>query len=237
MTELALDAPQVVDLITAMAEGDVDAVRAAVAAHPAVATARLIDDTTGREALHLLYGFDGRAIPNSAEIARVLIDAGADVDARFAGPHTETALHWAASCDDLAAMDVLLDAGADIEADGAVIGGGPPLWDAAAFGKWDAARKLVERGATTVFWVESALGLTDAVRGRLDADPPPSSGEITNALWAAAHGGRLDVAQLLVEHGADPSWVGHDGLTAAECAAREGHDDVVEWLRTLDADT
>ena len=41
----------------------------------------------------------------------------------------------------------LLDAGANIEARGGVIGGGTPLDDAWAFGQWNAARRLVERGA------------------------------------------------------------------------------------------
>ena len=61
--------------------------------------------------------------------------------------HTETPLHWAASCDDVDVMEVLLDHGADIEAEGACIGGGTPLADAVAFGQWRAARRLIERGA------------------------------------------------------------------------------------------
>ena len=69
------------------------------------------------------------------------------MDARFRGPHEETPLHWAASSDDVAVLDALLDAGADIEAPGGVIGGGPPLADARAFGQWKAAHRLVERGA------------------------------------------------------------------------------------------
>ena len=76
-----------------------------------------------------------------------LVAAGADVDAPFNGPHAETPLHWAASSDDVAALDALLDAGADIEARRRVIGGGTPLADAAAFGAVGAARRLVERGA------------------------------------------------------------------------------------------
>ncbi len=231
MTRMRLDAPEVVDVIMAMATGDVAAVRAATREHPDVVTARLVDDTTEREILHLLYGFDGRSIDNAAALASALLDAGANVDARFAGPHTETALHWAASCDDVATIDVLLDAGADIEAEGAVIGGGPPLNDAAAFGQWAAARRLVERGAVTVLWQEAALGMIDAVRARLTVAERPSADTLANALWSAAHGGHLAVAQLLVEHGADPSWVGHDGLTAAEAATQRRRRGRRGWLR------
>ena len=97
--------------------------------------------------------------------------AGADVNARFTGPHTETPLHWAASSDDIEALDALLDAGADIEADGAVIAGGTPMADAVAFGQWKAARRLLERGARTNLWQAAALGLADRVRDELARDP------------------------------------------------------------------
>ena len=57
--------------------------------------------------------------PNRLELIRALVEAGADVNARFeGGPHTETPLHWAASSDDVEAIDLLLDLGADIEARG-----------------------------------------------------------------------------------------------------------------------
>src|SRR4029453_14620054 len=85
--------------------------------------------------------------PNGAASVAVLIDAGADVNARFTGPHTETPLHWAASSDDIEVLDTLLDRGADIEAPGSVIAGGTPLADAVAFGQWKAANRLVARGA------------------------------------------------------------------------------------------
>lgn len=63
-----------------------------------------------------------------------------------------TPLHWAESSDDVAVLDALLDAGADIEGAGAVIGDGTPLADAVAFGQWNAARRLIERGAQTTLW-------------------------------------------------------------------------------------
>jgi ankyrin repeat protein len=44
----------------------------------------------------------------------VLVEFGAEVNARFTGSNTETPLHWAASSDDIEVLDALLDAGADI---------------------------------------------------------------------------------------------------------------------------
>jgi hypothetical protein len=101
--------------------------------------------------------------------------SGADVDTRFTGPHTETPLHWAASSDDVEAIDALLDAGADLEAGGAVIAGGTPIADAVAFGQWAAARRLLERGARTTLWQAAALGLADRVRDELAQSPPPAA--------------------------------------------------------------
>ena len=113
-------------------------------------------------------------MPEAAAKVAALVAAGADVNARFTGPHGETPLHWAASSDDIDALDALLDAGADIEADGAVIAGGTPIADAVAFGQWNAARRLLERGARTNLWQAAALGLLDRVqrRARPDAARP-----------------------------------------------------------------
>jgi ankyrin repeat protein len=158
------------------------------------------------------------------------VAAGADVNARFTGPHSETPLHWAASSDDIEALDALLDAGADIEAGGAVIGGGTPMADAVAFGQWKAARRLLERGARTNLWQAAALGLADRVGDELAATPPPAREDLDNALWCAAHGGQRETAELLLQRGADPTWVGHDQLTAPQAAERSEAHELAAWL-------
>ena len=61
--------------------------------------------------------------------------------------------------------------------------------------------------------------------------PPPAREELDNALWCAAHGGQRDTAELLLDRGADPAWVGHDGLTAAAAAERSGAHELAAWLR------
>ena len=198
--------------------------------HPTLAWARLGDERgQSRTLLHVVTDWPGHAPEAGAKI-RVLAAAGADIDARFTGPHTETALHWAASSDDVEALDALLDAGADIETDGAVIGGGTPIADAVAFGQWDAARRLLERGARTNLWQAAALGLADRVRDEL-AHSTPAQQDLDNALWCAAHGGQRDTAELLLDRGADPEWVGHDQLDAAAAAERSGARELAAWLR------
>jgi uncharacterized protein len=231
---LAADAPPARRLAEAIRAADAAPLRQLLRDHPEVATARVRHprQAESRSALHLVTDWPGH-VPRADEKIAALVAAGADVDARFSGGHSETPLHWAASSDDVAALDALLDAGADIEAPGAVIGGGTPMADAVAFGQWAAARRLLERGARTTLWQAAALGLTDRVRDELATGPPPQA-DLDNALWCAAHGGRPDTAELLLAHGADPSWVGHDDLTAADAAERGGAAALAARLRGRD---
>jgi uncharacterized protein len=181
-----------------------------------------------------------------------LAGAGADVNARFYGPHKETALHWAASSNDVAALDALLDVGADIEAPGAVLGGGPPLADALGYKQWDAAFRLVKRGAKTTLVDAATLGLIDRVTEHLErngmsdleasagASPGVSAGvsaevspeAITRAFWGACHGGREDCARVLLESGANLNWVPPwEQVTPLDAAMREGAQNLVLWLK------
>ena len=211
--------------------GEAAALEQLLREHPGLARARIGDPEHGqsRTLLHVVTDWPGNA-PDAAAKIRALAAAGADVNARFTGPHSETPLHWAASSDDIEALDALIDAGADIEAGGAVIGGGTPIADAVAFGQWKAARRLLERGARTNLWQAAALGLAGRVRDAL-AQSEPLHGDLDNALWCAAHGGQRDTAELLLEHGADPTWVGHDELTPAAAAERTGANELAAWLR------
>ena len=213
--------------VAAIRGGDVAQLRRLLAADPALAGAR-VDGS--RTLLHVATDWPGH-FPGAAASVAALIEAGADVDAPFAGAHTETPPHWAASSDDVEVLDVLVAAGADLEAPGAVIGGGTPLADAVAFGQWNAARRLVEHGARTTLWQAAALGLVDRIEALLSADPPPGGDDVTNAFWCACHDGQRATAELLIARGADVDWVGHDGLTPLDAARRSGADEVVAWLR------
>jgi uncharacterized protein len=228
---LSPDAPLARLVAEAIRTGDAAGLELLLRGHPGLARVRLGDRERGqsRTLLHVVTDWPGK-VPEAAAKIRVLVAAGADVNARFTGPHSETPLHWAASSDDIEALDALLDAGADIEADGAVIGGATPIADAVAFGQWAAARRLRERGARANLWQAAALGPAARVRDEL-AQAAPTREELDNALWCAAHGGQRDTAELLLEHGADPQWIGHDELTAAEAAERSNAPELAAWLR------
>jgi hypothetical protein len=225
--KLSAEDPLALAAVEAIHAGDVGALQRLLAEHPGLATA-----TIGpRTLLHVATDWPGH-FPGVARTVPALIAAGADVNARFTGPHTETPLHWAASTDDVAALDALLDAGADIEAPGAVIGGGTPLADAVAFGQWQAARRLVERGARPTLWQAAALGLAARVEECFAGAAPPTPDELNNALCCACHGGQRGTAEYLLGRGADINWIGHDGLTPTDAARRSGAEQLVAWLST-----
>ena len=106
--------------------------------------------------------------------------------------------------------------------------GGTPLNDATAFAQWDAARLLVERGATVSPFDAAALGMTDRVAAALASG---DVGSLDALLWGACHGGQLETASVLVDAGADLDWRGWDDLTPLGAAERAGAAELVAWLR------
>lgn len=217
---LAADSPEVARFEALVRSGDVEALAGLLADHPELAIERHGDDAMSRTALHVATDWPGHW-PRVRETIALLVRAGAPVDGRFAGPHRETPLHWAASGDDIDAIDALLDAGADIEADGAVLTDGTPLADAVVFAQWHAARRLVERGARMTLWQAAALDET-ATLAELLAEGRPAA-DVTNACWHACRAGAAASVRLLVEHGADLDWLGYDGLTCRAAGVASGN--------------
>jgi ankyrin repeat protein len=247
MNYMSTENPLAVAAVEAIHSGNVDALKQLLADNPNLATMRLGGATScnpcemSRTLLHVATDWPGH-YPNGSATVAALVVAGADVNARFEGPHTETPLHWAASSDDVPVLDALLDHGADIEAPGAVIGGGTPLADATAFGQWKAAQRLVERGAKTSLWEAAALGLMDRVEEHVAGvqlaawsprPPQPADAEpdeVTHAFWCACHGGQPQTAEYLLNRGADINWIGYDKLTPLDAARRTGANELVAWL-------
>ena len=239
--ELRRDEPVGRATVDAIQQGNVDALKHLLHQHSGLASARIGGergtchaDKMGRTLLHVATDWPGH-FPNAPATVALLIDAGADVNAGFIGPHTETPLHWAASSDDTDVIDVLLDKGADIEAPGSVIGGGTPLADAVAFGQWNAARRLIERGAQSTLWQSAALGLMDRVTQAFDLNTAPSDQDITTAFWCACHGGQRLSVEYLLDRGADINWIGFDKLTPLDAARRSGAQELARWLVTQGA--
>jgi uncharacterized protein len=234
MATIPTDEPLAAAAVGAIQTGDVAALQRLLTENPGLANVRLGDDEPSgmsRTLLHVVTDWPGH-FPNGPATVAALVQAGADVNARFRGPHIETPLHWAASSDDVAVLDALLDAGADIEAPGAVIGGGTPLDDARAFGQWQAAHRLVERGARMNIQDASTLGLMDRLESFFDESPGPSPDDINLAFWGACHGGQQGAAEHLLERGADPNWIPDwEDLTPLDAAERSNANELADWLR------
>jgi hypothetical protein len=239
MLSIQADDARAVALVAAIQSGDVETLQRCFRDDPGLATARIVDRRgVSRTLIHVVADWPGH-FPNGSGTVAVLVAGGADVNARVVHPGThgspETALHWAASSNDVAVLDALLDAGADIEAPGAVFTGGTPMSDAVVFKQWSAARRLLARGATTTIWQAAALGLLDRVRECCSLEPPPVGGQITNAFWNACRGGQQPTAEYLLDRGADPNWVGHEDKTPLDVAHECRDDDLIQWLRARGA--
>lgn len=235
------DDPLALAVTSSIQAGRVDELRDLLSNNPGLAQGRVIDGKgVGRTLLHIAADWPGH-FPNAAGTVTMLIEAGADANAVVDLPGgdgaAETALHWAASSDDVAVIDALLDGGADVEAPGAVFTGGTAMSDAVVFAQWNAARRLLARGAQTTLWQSAALGLTDRVDVHFAAEAPPSRRDVTNAFWHACRGGQREMAESLLRRGADLNWIGYDQRTPLQVARESGVAELVDWLMEQGART
>jgi ankyrin repeat protein len=235
MTEMS----PVDDLVVAIHVGDVDAVQRLLASDADLAAARLGGGRGTQTPLHVVAGWPGY-YPNGPEIAHMLIQSGAAVDARTTGrdaAHTgETPLHWTASNDDVDVARVLIDGGADLEApDGSI---GTPLENAIGYACLGVARLLVERGAKVEkLWTAGALGLVQRLHVLLDGGPFGTE-DVSQGFWHACAAGQRRAAEYLLGHGAELNWV-PDYASGTPLDATQGcgtqQENVMTWLRGLGA--
>ncbi|HWG49610.1 MAG TPA: ankyrin repeat domain-containing protein [Candidatus Acidoferrales bacterium] len=167
---------------------------------------------------------------NIAEIARIILDAGAKLDKAA----IDSALGLVCSgrvpreCGVQAALiEVFCDYGA--QADSAML---PAL----VHGEFGAVEVLLRRGATLTLPVAAATGRTEEARTLLQA---ASSEERHIALAQACQHGCLEVVRMLLDAGEDPNRynpVGcHSHSTPLHQAALAGHSEVVKLLVELGA--
>lgn len=223
--------PEFIATIAAIRSGDFAALQQLLAADRGIAASRLGGIAKGRTPLHVVSDWPG-FLPNAPRITRLLIDSGAEVDARSAGDHGETPLHWTASNDDAEVAAVLIDGGADIEIPGGSIG--TPLDNAIGYSCWNVARLLVASGARVdVLWHAAALGLTGRLEELLNDETLATPENTSQAFWHACAGGQRRTAESLLKRGADLNWQPKYGNgTALDAANGRGtsRDNLIEWL-------
>ncbi len=208
--------------VEAVVAGDVAALRSMLGTNRGLVRAR----STRRHHATLLHYLAANGVenvrqktpPNAVEVARLLLDAGADVDA-LADMYDSTCTpmsmlvssgHPATAGVQAALAETLLDHGAAFEGPGSAWQSA--LLTALAFGYPDPARALARRGAPhdNLAAVAGLGRLDDAVRLLPTAD----SRSRHIALALAAQHGHADIVRLLLDAGEDPNPYNPDGYNA-----------------------
>lgn len=228
-----------INLVVSLKEGNLSAIASILAEDPSLANVRLIETDDSRDSwrtpLHVITDWPGY-FDNAPSIAKLLIEAGGDPNVDCGGSMPETALHHAASSDDVDVARVLIEGGADIERGGGSIG--TPLANAIGYGCWSVASLLVARGAlVSSLWEASALGMTDLLEELLEArsaavnvhgiSPKEAhiQEELDQALWHGCQGGHVRAVKLLLARGASLRG-------KPEYAGGQSHVDVAKSLGT-----
>lgn len=232
------------DIRTALVLGDVDRVRAELARDPGFVHRR--DEEWGWSALVVVcnsrWHRDPKRGEGLAEIARLLLDAGADPNTTVGTPGERgycTALFGSAGCaNNVTITRLLLERGA-VPDDSTMY--------LAAFDRSHECLRLLLPHARDLA-TSTALGATismDDVEGTrllLDAGVDPNrplpadlfgehpAEQTIGTVGAAIEFAGPDHARALVEAGADPNAPGRDGYSPYRLALRHGLPDLADWL-------
>ena len=225
----------------AAAKGDLQTVKAAIAADPTLVDAE--KPPNKKTALHYA------AQNGHAEVVAFLLDKGAEVNRpNIAG---ETPLHYAVGLDDPAVVHLLLARGANPNA--RTPDGRTPLRMATAFGRLASIKALLDKGADvrdtlpngqTLLHMTARVGPPEAValfvdRG-VDVNAAAKNGQ--TPLLIACTAGNATMAAALLDRGADPHARDASGRRPLEAAVGTGQPGMVKRLleagaRPTDAET
>jgi pectate lyase len=172
---------------------------------------------------------------NHQDIAKFLITKGADINERSAKGHTP--LHFVVSYGHKDVVELLIAKGADVNAKNN--DGQRPLDLAMILNRKGIFELLLEEGAELSMHTAAYLGDIDKVRNFIEAgtnvNGEPLRGGITPLYWAVREH-HEDVAELLIEKGANVQVKNRRGWTPLHHAVRGGNRDMVELLITKCAD-
>ncbi len=232
------DLPQ---LVEAVRSSDVDSVRTILEISPTLVHERIPGPDSGDTTLlHMLMPGDGRKdTPQHLEIAKLLLDHGADVNALGNAPNLATCrpLTVAAWGGHTKLMQLLIDRGAKLNGNPECSQKGP-LYSAAGHGHTAAAELLVSLGAEYELSELVMGGLKDRVEKLLNENPDLVNQKSSNGatlLHAALEtaSGQTLIPSLL-ERGADPNLADSRGrsplLMAIEQSIWRDQTDVIEQL-------
>ncbi len=242
--------------VEAVITGDLAGLRAMLAANPALVRTRSTRVTCHDPAVHgatLLHylgangveGYRQRSPANAADIAALLLERGAEVDAlagMYGGQYATLSMLIsssppAAAGVQVALVNTLLDHGAAID------GIGSPTWHspvltALIFGFRDAAEAVAARGASVDrLAIAAGLGRTNSCRALLAS---ATASERHQALALSALNGHVDIVELLLDAGESPDRRNPEGMhshqTPLHSAALSGNLALAQLLVTRGAE-
>lgn len=159
---------------------------------------------------------------NHYEIAEMLLDAGADLEATTSWGATP--FDWAATMGSTRVADLLLARGAK----------GMNVVAAANLGKLDLVRNFLDSGAPLTF---PGQVVTSEPNVEMVGDSARAKGDvISEAFYGACRNGHTATAKLLFERGADVNAKGILGGTGLHWASINGHKETVAFLMAHGAD-
>lgn len=237
---------QAVDAVIA---GDISALRRLLSENPGLLHER---STREHNATLLHYvsangveGYRQISPQNAAQVAALLLEAGAQVEARadvYGGGWTTLGLVATSAPPAIAGVqrdviDVLLDHGARIDLAGTGGHNDSLVRSCLANGQPAAAEYLVSRGAPLDLPGAAGLGRVDVARGFFtssgDLQPNVTKAQLLDAFSLACAYGRVGAVELFLDRGVDVDveMRGHgEGHTGLHVAAFYGHADVVDAL-------
>jgi len=162
----------------------------------------------GKTIIYNVYSLIWASTNGNIDIVKLLIDAGADINAK--DNDDITALLWACSGGYLEIVKLLLEAGAD-----------PNIQD--------------NEGYTALMWVSTYLEIAKLLI-LSGTNPNIQNKNGKTALIFASQNGRLEFVKLLIEAGADLDIKDKDDKTALMFASQKGHSEIVKLLIEAGAD-
>jgi ankyrin repeat protein len=227
----------------AIVSGDIVTLRQLLGAHPELARARSAREHRST-LLHYVSAngvedFRQKTPQNIVEIAKLLLDAGADVNAEsdaYGGRSTTlglaaTSYHPEAAGVQIALMELLLERGASIDRPD----GGSAVVDCLHNGRGRAAELLADRGARLDLEGAAGVGRLDVVKSFVRDDgsltPPATPNHMKDGFAWACEFGRTSVVDYLLQRGMGvEAKLPHNGQTGLHWAAYGGHRDTVKLL-------
>jgi hypothetical protein len=232
--------------VDAIVAGDAEALRRLLSAHPKLARARSTREH-GSTLLHYVSAngvedFRQKTPANIVEIARLLLDAGADVNATsgaYGGGSTTlglaaTSIHPEQAGVQIPLLELLIERGADIDQPGLTGNDNSAVWGCLANGQGEAARFFADRGARMNLLEAAGVGRLDAVRRFFDEHGRLAAGatreQLAEGFLYACGYGHAETARFLLDHGADPNTQNDQGQAPLHWVSYGPHVEVARLL-------